>query len=90
MKWTTKEGEEIPYKKIKNDHLLNILKWIEKRAVEGITLQHGGGGWDIDDMWFEEETLSGKAVENYYDYKGLLKEAEKRNLIKLTKVYEIL
>jgi len=79
--WETKEGDRIEFSKIEDSHLLNILKWIEKRAEEGITLQYGGGGWDIDDMWYEEEHLIGKNVLKHFKYGPLLKEALKRDLI---------
>ncbi len=84
--WETKSGEEIEYKKIENDHLLNILKWIEKRAEEGITLQYGGGAWDIDDAWYEEEHLTGRDVLKHFDYRGLLKEALRRDLLTVKEV----
>lgn len=78
--WDTAEGERIRYDKLDSAHLLNILKWIEKRAEEGITLTHGGGH-DIEDMWYEEEELIGKQVLKYFDYKGLCKEVLKRGLL---------
>jgi len=78
--WETKQGDFIPYKKLEDSHLLNILKWIEKRAKEGMTLQYGGGH-DAEDMWYEEEEIEGKEVLERYDYKGLVKEAKKRSLI---------
>lgn len=78
--WETKEGERIRYDKLDSAHLLNILKWIEKRAETGITLVNGGGH-DIDDMWYEEEELNGKEVLKHYGYKGLCKEALKRGLL---------
>lgn len=30
--WETINGDEIEYKKLENNHLLNILKWIERRG----------------------------------------------------------
>lgn len=79
--WTTKEGVEIEYSKLEDSHLLNIIKWIENKSVEGITIVSGGGGWGIDDMWFDEEYLVGDSVKKYYDYKDLMKEALRRKLI---------
>jgi len=78
--WETKEGEEIPYKKLKDDHLLNILRWIKRRAETGMTMITGGGVY-IDDMWFDEWEIEGDEVLENYDYKGLLKEAKKRKLL---------
>lgn len=77
--WETKDGEQIPYSKLKDSHLLNILKWIERRAESGITIL-SGGGVDSEDMWYEEYEIEGDEVLERYDYKGLLKEAKKRKL----------
>jgi hypothetical protein len=79
--WETQNGDEIAYKELEDKHLFNIIKWIEKRANNGITIRNGGG-WDIDDMWYEEYEIDGEEVLEMYDYKGLLKEAKKRGLIK--------
>lgn len=79
--WTTKEGEEIKYKDLKDSHLLNILKWIETNAKKGMTIESGGGAWDIEDMWYDSFEIKGKEVEERYDYKGLKKQARKRNLL---------
>lgn len=81
-KWETQNGEEIPYSKLEKKHLLNIIKWIENRAKNGITITEGGVGWDIEDCWHEEYEIDGKEVLKMYNYKGLLKEAKKRKLIK--------
>ena len=78
--WTTQEGEEIKYKDLGDSHLLNIIKWIERRAENGITIEVGSGGWDIDDMWYDSWEIKGEEVFERYDYKGLKKEAKKRKL----------
>jgi len=78
--WETKSGDDIPYKELKDSHLLNILKWIKRKAITGHTVVYGGGGWDIESMWYEVDELYGKDVLEHYDYKGLLKEAKKRKL----------
>ncbi len=79
--WETQDGDMIEYKKLKDSHLLNILKWIEKRAENGMTVRIGGDGWDIDDMWYDEWDIEGDEVLERFDYKGLLKEAKKRKLL---------
>lgn len=79
--WYTAECIPILYKDLKDDHLLNILKWIEKNSILGMTIQDGGGGlWDVDDIWFDEYEIKGKQVEKRFDYNGLLHECKKRNL----------
>ena len=79
--WETREGDEIEYKDLKDSHLLNILKWIRLRAENGITKRVGGGGWSHEDYWYDEFEMKGQEVLDEYDYKGLQKEALKRNLI---------
>ena len=79
-KWETKEGKEIPYKKLEDSHLINILRWINRRAISGMTVTEGGGGPDPDDFWYDEYEIEGKEVLERYDHKGLLKEARKRKL----------
>lgn len=78
--WETKEGIEIPYNKLEDSHLLNILKWIERRAENGIAVVMGGGCCP-EDFWYDEYEISGDEVFERYDYKGLLKEAKKRKLL---------
>ena len=56
--WKTKDGKLVKYKDLKDSHLWNILKWIERKAEEGITIMTGGG-FDLDDMWYDENTLEG-------------------------------
>lgn len=77
--WTTQNGDEIKYNKLEDSHLLNILKWIENKAEKGILIQ-SGGGFDAEDMWFEEDEIEGDEVFERYDYEGLKKEALKRGL----------
>jgi len=78
--WTTKDGTEIPIRNLEDSHLLNIAKLIKKKAKNGITVMHGGGGWDIDDMWYYEEELKGKEVEYYFDYESIIREIKRRKL----------
>lgn len=80
--WETINGDKIEYKKLENSHLLNILKWIERRAENGMTIEVGGGGWDIDDMWYDSWEIKGDEVFEKYDYENLKKEAKKRKLLK--------
>lgn len=81
--WETINGDEIPYNKLEDSHLLNILKFIERKAKNGITVfvVGGGMGWDGDDIWCDEYEIEGEEVLERYDYKGLTEEAKLRNLI---------
>ena len=76
--WTTKTGEEIPYNKLEDSHLLNILQYVKKLAKELDGEIIDGGGFTHEDFWYdtgdEEDWL------RKFDYQGLLEEAKKRNL----------
>jgi len=79
-RWITKNGHRILYKDLEDDHLLNILKWIEKKSKDGFTLLTGGGCFP-DEMWYDEIYLEGREVKKHFDYYNLKKEALKRGLI---------
>lgn len=76
-KWITKDGVEIPYKKLKDDHLANILNFIYKKSKEGVRCICGGGS-DSDDIWYDEETIFGEDVKVKYGYYELKKEQRRR------------
>jgi len=78
--WETQNGDEIEYKELKDDHLLNILRWIERRAENGIEICTAGYEGDDDFMTGDCYTIEGDEVLERYDYKGLKKEANKRKL----------
>ena len=84
--WTTKDGDEIAYKDLDDNHLLNIIKLINKKAIEGCTIC-SGGGHDPDEMWYDEETIYGEDVKQYFHLNDLMREAKKRNVIKQKKYY---
>ncbi len=74
--WQLPNNKWVTMEEIKNDHLLNIIKWIEKKAEEGIRT---GGGTCPEDFWFDD--LDEDEVKNQYRYKEFVKEAFKRDLI---------
>lgn len=74
----TKDGTKIALADLEIGHLKNIIRWIERKSVEGFTTRDGGGT-DCEDMWYYEQTFYGEEalIElNYYDYKN---ELRKRN-----------
>ena len=77
--WETKDGQEIPVSQLTDGHLLNILRFIKRKAKEGITNSYIMD-IDIPDVIFEEE-LYGQEVLDFFNYKELEKEAKKRGLI---------
>ena len=76
----TKDGKNIKLADLEFSHLENILKLIERKAKEGVTVKNGGGGPTAEDMWYDEETYYGKKAKrllNFYDYKTEFKSREK-------------
>ena len=74
----TKNGNKIKLNDLELSHLQNIIKWIDKKATEGLTIRMGGGS-TAEDMWYDEDTYYGEAVRkklNYYDYKAELYKRE--------------
>lgn len=70
----TKDGKKIKLADLELSHLENIIKWIERKAKEGLTVRMGGGSC-AEDMWYDEETYYGEKVKrqlNFYDYKAEL------------------
>lgn len=79
--WTTKEGDEIEYNKLEDGHLLNIIKFIERRAEEGVEVVYDYGySGDDDFMTGDAETIYGEDVKLKLDWLGLMEEAKKRGL----------
>lgn len=76
--WTTQDGTEIEYAKLKDGHLLNILEWIKKRAKDGV--QDGYYSYDDDGCGGDAWMIYGKEAKAMFDYKGLKKESERREL----------
>ena len=80
--WTTQTGEEIAYQDITDSHLLNILKFIKRRANEGV--ECFVGGWDWRD--YDSYTIYGKEVLDHFNYKELRQEARKRGILNTRKM----
>lgn len=73
-------GNSNKYPKMSDSHLLNTIRFIENKAKQGIKIQQGGG-YEADDMWYDEEILTGKKALKHLHYKQYIKEAQKRKLI---------
>ena len=72
---TTKDGTKIKLSDLELSHLKNILRWIDRKAAEGLTIRMGGGGFDADSIWYDEDTYYGEDARrelNYYDYRAEL------------------
>lgn len=85
--WTTKDGRQIPYEELEDDHLLNILHWIERAAMKGyvsvVWNAVGFVGDGVDgDVWAEEYEYRGVKALEHFDYFELAKEALKRGILR--------
>ena len=76
----TKKGEKILIKNLKDSHLINIIKYIERRAKEGIEVFYGGCGVGGEDIWADSDTLKGRCALDYLNHEVYVKELKKRNL----------
>ena len=74
----TKDGKKILLSDLELSHLENIIKWIEKKAIDGLTIRHGGSGNCAEDMWYDEDTLYGKKAKKEMNYKDYISELERR------------
>ena len=71
---TTKDGRKIKLSDLEMSHLKNIIKWIERKAEEGLTIRMGGG-FTGEDIWYDEKTYYGEDAKrqlNFSDYKDEL------------------
>jgi hypothetical protein len=74
----TKNGEKIPITALSKTHLLNIIKFIERRAREGVEVISGSVGFDGDEMYAERDIVYGEEALVVLKYDAYLKEARRR------------
>lgn len=84
--WRTRDGTNIPFSKIDNAHLLNILTWIKRVAAAGISVEVEDGGifGTFDEFPSEPKRtlkMKGKIVYEALHYDDLIEEAKKRKII---------
>ena len=84
--WRTRDGTDIPYSKLTNGHLLNILTWVKRVASAGIDVEvEDGGMFGSFDEFPSEPTrmvkMKGKVVYDVLRYSDLLDEAKRRKLV---------
>jgi hypothetical protein len=75
----TKDGKKILLSDLELSHLENIIKWIERKSVQGLTVMCGGGGVDAEDMWLDEETYYGDKAKKELNYDKYIFELNRRN-----------
>lgn len=78
--WTTSDGKEIPYSKLTDSHLLNILKFVEKKAENGLTVS-AGCGCDSDEMYCDVDCLYREEALHKMNYYLLRQEAINRKIL---------
>lgn len=74
---TTKGGNKIKLSDLKQGHLENIIKWIERKAKYGLLVRSGGGSC-AEDMWFDEEVFYGEWARCKLKYHHYIEELNKR------------
>ena len=83
----TKDGRKIKMADLELGHLMNVLKWIERKAINGVDVGMGGGS-TAEDMWYEKETYFGEEAKeylNFYDYKSELEKREGKIITEISK-----
>lgn len=78
MNHITKNGQKIKIEHLDTNHLRNIIKWIEKKAQNGLTVITGTYGNTADDMSADEETYYGEKVKRILNYNIYRAELNKR------------
>lgn len=68
------------YPPMSDEHLLNCINYIKRRAKEGIKIMTGGGSTP-EDFWMDLEYITGKKAKKHLKYKEYKKEAKRRGLI---------
>ena len=65
----TKLGEKISLSELDDDHLANIIKWIDRKSADGLKVVSAGGypgDYYYDEDWYYGEEARRRL--NYYDY----------------------
>jgi hypothetical protein len=80
MKHTTKDGREMNIADMDDGHLLNTIKWIERRAKEGVKSEVGFYDSCGTDHYYDEITYYGEEALEFLNYSSYVEEANRRNL----------
>ena len=79
----TKDGEIIPLRDITDSHLVNIIKYIEKRSRDGfyVALICCWNPADPDSMCYEEDYVKGDEALSILNYDTYVNELKRRSKI---------
>lgn len=76
---TTREGKKMLISDMSDEHLNRTIALWRRKADKGIKFIHGGGGPDVDSIWYDEYILYGQeALNELYCFKDYMEEANKR------------
>lgn len=75
--WTTKDGRDIPIEEMTDAHLLNTIRFVRRRAKEGIWVVKW---WDVETGDSDVDYESGKRALRRMKYKALKAEAKRRGI----------
>ena len=84
----TKDGTEIKLTDLDLGHLKNIIKWIERKANEGVTIANYVTpfyNYDPSEMWYDEMTYYGEDAKRELDYNAYKAELSRREQLKMTR-----
>ena len=75
----TKAGKKIKLVDLELSHLKTIIKRIDKKAIEGLTVRMGGGS-TAEDMYYDEDVYYGEEVRKELNYYHYIAELNRREL----------
>jgi hypothetical protein len=78
MKHRTKDGEEIDIKDMEDVHLKNTIKFIERKAEEGVEVHITVSGMCGDDFYYDVELRKGADALEALNYQTYVDEWNKR------------
>ena len=77
---TTGDGTKIAIKDMSDNHLRNTIRYIRRRAAEGVTVEYGGFGIGDDEPWYDTDEVYGGEAEDLFELKAYIHEAQRRGL----------
>lgn len=76
----TKDGTCVAISKMTDSHLLNTIRYFQRKAKDGVVVWCGGSGFSGDEMWFDEGIVYNEEALRHLNIEYYLIEARKRGL----------